>query len=793
MHEGVRQRTSPLLVYGAAVLAPAAATLLRIALTPLIGPTEVPFITYFPAVLFTAWHGGFRPSLVSIVLSVMAANFYFIPPLHTFWIEGTAHYVTLLVFLVVGIGMASLGHSQRKAVEREREQRRRFETTLASIGDAVISTDAAGRIDFANKVALSLLRSKEGLSGKPLDEVFRVIDEDTRTPVESPVAKVLSEGTVAGLANHSLLIAQDGAEIPIDDSAAPIHGKDGTVVGTVLVFRDISARRRAEQTSRRLASIVQSSDDAIIAKDLNGVITSWNTGAERMFGYTADEAIGQPVSILAAPDRNEMPQILERVRRGERVDHYETVRRTKSGDLLHVSLTVSPMRNAGGQIIGASKIVRDISQRVRAAEELARLHEEVRKARDLLRTTLSSIGDAVISTDAEGRIVFANPVAVSILHLPEKEILGRHLDEVFRIVNEFTRAAVESPVARVLREGAIVGLANHTVLITHDGAEVPIDDSGAPIFSEDGSIQGTVLVFRDVTGRRDAENALRESEQRFRNLSDSAPVMIWESGLDKKCTWFNRAWLEFTGRTMEQELGDGWAEGVHPEDLERCIGIYAGSFERRETFRMEYRLRRHDGQWRWVLEHSLPRMTRDGTFLGFLGSCIDITESKDAEQTLRNTNEALQEYADILDPAAVLVRDIGDRIIRWTSGAQALYGITAAEAIGRVSHDLFRTLFPEPLEQIRARLFALGRWEGELRHRKPDGHEVIVASVWALHRDRQGLPVAILEVNSDITERKRAEEKIPPGGGSRAQRHDHGERRGEDRAHQFANRKALRV
>src|SRR5215469_2706389 len=185
-----------------------------------------------------------------------------------------------------------------------------LKTTLASIGDAVISTDPDGRVLFVNKVALSLLRDTEAdIQGKHIDEIFNIQNEFTRRKVESPLLKVLADGVTVGLANHTVLVARDGTEIPIDDSAAPIRGEDGELHGAVLVFRDITLRRRAEITQRLLSAIVESSDDAIINKDVNGIVTSWNKGAERIFGYSAKEMIGKPIAIIAAPDRpNEMPQ-----------------------------------------------------------------------------------------------------------------------------------------------------------------------------------------------------------------------------------------------------------------------------------------------------------------------------------------------------------------------------------------------------------------------------------------------------------------------------------------------------
>jgi PAS domain S-box-containing protein len=252
-----------------------------------------------------------------------------------------------------------------------RDARDLLDTTLASIGDAVIATDAQGRIVFSNPTANGLLRAGD-VAGRSLDEVFRIVNEHTRATVESPVTRVLREGAVVGLANHTILIAQDGTEIPIDDSGAPVRGADGKIRGTVLVFRDITERKRAEAATRLLADVVESSDDAIISKDLNGRITSWNKGAERLFGYSAAEMLGQPISVLAPPDRaGEMTAILERIRRGERVEHFASIRQGKDGRLVNVSLTVSPILDASGKIIGASKIARDITERTLAEQAIA--------------------------------------------------------------------------------------------------------------------------------------------------------------------------------------------------------------------------------------------------------------------------------------------------------------------------------------------------------------------------------------------------------------------------------------
>jgi PAS domain S-box-containing protein len=244
--------------------------------------------------------------------------------------------------------------------------------TLASIGDGVIVTDAQGRVTFLNGEAERLTGwSSRDAAGHPLPAVFHIINERTRQLADNPVEKILRLGTAVGLANHTVLIAKDGRETPIDDSGAPIRHDDGALQGVVLVFRDFTEQKRTERSLARLAAIVESSDDAILSRDLNGVIQTWNAGAARLFGYRAEEIIGQPITLLLPPERiEEEEQILKRLLSGQRVEHLETVRLTKNGRRVDVSVTVSPVNGEDGQIIGASKIVRDIGERKRAEAEL---------------------------------------------------------------------------------------------------------------------------------------------------------------------------------------------------------------------------------------------------------------------------------------------------------------------------------------------------------------------------------------------------------------------------------------
>jgi PAS domain S-box-containing protein len=263
--------------------------------------------------------------------------------------------------------LAAVIAERRRAEADAHEQRERLHVTLSSIGDAVLATDSQGRVTLLNPVAEVLTGWPAAAAlGQSITAVLHIVNECTRQAVENPIAKVLHQGRVVGLANHTLLIARDGVERPIDDSAAPIRDAQGRLLGTVLVFRDITTRRQAELTREYLAAIVESSDDAVIGMTLDGKMTSWNRGAEALYEYTAAEVIGQPITLLCPPEiPDEIPALLERLARGERIAHYETQRVRKDGTRLDVSLTVSPIRESTGRIIGASKIARDITERKR--------------------------------------------------------------------------------------------------------------------------------------------------------------------------------------------------------------------------------------------------------------------------------------------------------------------------------------------------------------------------------------------------------------------------------------------
>jgi len=231
---------------------------------------------------------------------------------------------------------------------------------------------------------------------------------------------------------------------------------------------------------------------------------------------------------------------------------------------------------------------------------------------------------AMIVVNPDGRILLANTRAENLFGYSREELVDQAFGILAEGFSEIASTLPKNSIKNPPEEGREVSARRK------DGSHFPIEVRMNPIQIEG---QTSILIsMADLSERQRVAAALRESEERFRNMADTAPVMIWMSGKDKLCTFFNRGWLEFTGRALEQELGEGWAKGVHPEDLSGCLEIYGTAFAERRSFQMEYRLRRHDGEYRWVLDTGVPRFEPSGVFAGYVGSAMDITDFKRAQE-----------------------------------------------------------------------------------------------------------------------------------------------------------------
>jgi PAS domain S-box-containing protein len=397
-----------------------------------------------------------------------------------------------------------IGEAARRAQVRAHERQEVFRVTLRSIGDAVITTDIAGHITYINEVGEELTGwSHQDALGQPLERVFRIVNEVTHQPVENPALRALRQGIVVGLANHTILIKKEGTECPIDDSAAPIRNEEGYVSGCVLIFRDVTAQRVAERdkanqlhTARLLAAIVESSNDAIIGKSLDGIIQSWNAAAEQLFGFTAEQAVGQHISIVIPPERlAEEDEIIASLRAGKRIEHYETERVRSDGQRIMVSLTISPIKDASGNVVGASKIARDITAQKRAERE-----------REMFVTLVENSTDFIGICDVEGVPFFVNRAGLELVGLQSiDEAKQTRVQDFFfpedqpQMMDEFFPAVLENGNGEIeirfrhFKTGAARWMA-YKVLTLTDSANKPV---------------AFATVSQDVTERKRLEDNLR--------------------------------------------------------------------------------------------------------------------------------------------------------------------------------------------------------------------------------------------------------------------------------------------
>lgn len=275
-----------------------------------------------------------------------------------------------------------------------------------------------------------------------------------------------------------------------------------------------------------------------------------------------------------------------------------------------------------------ARLAADLLERSRAEEHLRESEERLRQSEERLRLAIKATNDAVWDVDLKAGTVSWNETYTSIYGRPDTASSSEwwveriHPDDRERVATDFW-AAISGTASSWNAEYRFRRLDDRWAYV-YDRAYIARDSSG--------KAWRVIGALQDLTIRKEAEVALRESEALFRKMADAAPVMIWGSGPDKLCTFFNTRWLEFRGRSMEQELGNGWAEGVHPEDRDRCYGIYASAFDQRRSFQMEYRLLRSDGEHRSILDTGVPVFTSAGVFEGYIGSCVDITDLKRAQE-----------------------------------------------------------------------------------------------------------------------------------------------------------------
>ena len=376
----MRIKPSLFIAFRAAVVAIFAAWGTRVLLEPLLGE-RVPFITFFPAAFALAWWGGWRPTMIAALLSVPVLAFLILEPKYSLTITVPEYRAGLAIWFAVALATGWLGeqlHEARWKAQQSSAQamaeRERLRVTLASIGDGVIVTDEKGLVSSLNSAAESLTGWKtEAARGKLVEQVFRIVNEDTRHGVEDPCSKVLRTGAVVGLANHTLLISKDGSERPIDDSAAPISDESGKICGVVIVFREVGEQRQAEKALRRsereLADFFENAALPMHSVGPDGTILRANQAELDMLGYSRDEYIGRHIARFHV-DKHVIDDILTRLSRGQILDNYEARLRCKDGSIKDVLITSSVLWDEG-KFIHTRCFSRDITDHKEAKDALA--------------------------------------------------------------------------------------------------------------------------------------------------------------------------------------------------------------------------------------------------------------------------------------------------------------------------------------------------------------------------------------------------------------------------------------
>ena len=539
---------------------------------------------FFPAVFFSAWIEGCRGGLWATAVSTALVWCVFIAPDPS--ISSRHTHVLLSMGLFIGMGMLvsllhgrlqhstvqltdALGVLQAANEQLEARVRVRLGGILSSVQDAIISVDAGQKIVLFNAAAETMFRCTEDEAlGQALDRFILRFQMVQDQPVaHAPQVHALSGRRV------------DGDEFPIEASISYTEVA-GPKICTV-ILRDITGRRRNEEATAMLAAIVDSSDDAIISKDLNSIVTSWNAGAERLFGYAAGEMVGRSITQIIPPDRqHEEAEIQSRIRRGEHVEHFETLRLTKDGKSIPVSLSVSPIHNKEGRVMGASKVARDITKRQHAEAAL-------RASEEWLRLITNLVPHGIFAKNAAGRYIFANPALAETRGLPLEEILGkddfdlapdRAQAEAYRADD---RAVLESGVTKYIAEECHTDFSGRTRILQTVKMPFTVPETGE---------RAVFGAWVDITGRKRAEeevqrlNAeleqrvtertaqfetanreLRQSRAELKSLFESLPGLYLVLTPDFKIVAASDAYLTATMTTREGIVGRGLFE-VFPDN-----------------------------------------------------------------------------------------------------------------------------------------------------------------------------------------------------------------------------------
>jgi PAS domain S-box-containing protein len=536
----------------------------------------------------------------------------------------------------------------KQAEENRQMSERRFSQFFETMPEYCYISSPSGEIVDANSAACRALGfSKDELVGKSLSSIYAL---ESYSQMIDLLKKLDRTGTLRN--EEMFILTRNGQKRPVLLNASSILDAQGNIVFSTSVQTDISdfktVQERLQDNQVRLDAIIESAMDAIITVDQEQRVVLFNAAAEKMFRCSAKEAIGSSIDQFI-PRRfhtAHKSHVREFGRTGVTNRAMGTISslsavRTNNEEF-PIEASISHV-SVGGQDL-FTFIIRDITDD-RVAEEAKSLHSAI----------VESSSDAIISMNLGGLIQSWNAAAEQMYGYTKEEAIGKSItiiiphDQLHEEVGLLRRVHAGEHIANfeTIRKSKVGKLINVSITMS------PIGDLG-------GNIIGASKITRDISARKLVAEALRESEERFRLVANTAPVMIWLSGPDKLCTYFNQTWLDFTGQPLQAELGNGWADGVYPDDLQRCLETYTKAFDHRERFQMEFRLRRHDGEYRWIFDQGVPRFNVDGSFVGYIGSCLDVTDRRLAEEALSTVSRRLIEAHE--EERTWLARELHDDI-----------------------------------------------------------------------------------------------------------------------------------
>lgn len=405
----------------------------------------------------------------------------------------------------------------------------------------------------------------------------------------------------------------------------------------------------------------------------NGFLSGDRNVAQLLEIDEADAARATLDVLLRRTHEDDVPQLRSSLQhalsRGTDFDVPEARIYARDGSIRWVSARGRIERNTDGDAACMHGILLDITDRKRVEEELRASEVQMRLITDAMPALIAYL-------DAEQRYRFNNKAYETWHGVKRESLYGRSLRD---FLGEESYAKMAPHVAAVLRGEHVT---YESELLSADGATRHFKAYYVPHLAAAGTVEGFYALVEDVSAQKAAEAAVRGSEARFRTMADQAPVLIWIADVDGRCTWFNRPWTEFTGRPLERDLGMAWMEGLHPEDRERIAAQDARTAASREGFVWEYRLRRFDGEYRWLLDHGVPLLDDQGRFSGFIGSCIDITERRQMEEALRDADRRKDEFL------ATLAHELRNPLAPIRQAAKVSKSGHASDAQLRWSHDV---------------------------------------------------------------------------------------------------------